>query len=169
MNRRAQVTLPSADVEIVLSALSGDPDLFVSDENPFPTMDDNIWRSGAKGDDEILIETDHPRYRLGSYYVGVYAICDSSFELVARLAEPPIRSEVPLAANSGNGFGTLSSMIAQADLRKGVFWCNRPDCQQLRAKVCQVHIPYACKLLFQELMTMCIAPRIMVNPPAKGA
>ena len=60
-------------------------------------------------------------------------------------------------------------MIAQADLRKGVFWCNRPDCQQLRAKVCQVHIPYACKLLFQELMTMCIAPRIMVNPPAKGA
>ena len=54
-------------------------------------------------------------------------------------------------------------MIAQADLRKGVFWCNRPDCQQLRAKVCQVHIPYACKLLFQELQAMNIVPRLKLT------
>jgi DNA-directed RNA polymerase II subunit RPB2 len=58
---------------------------------------------------------------------------------------------------------TRCGLIAHADLRKHVYWCNNNDCQQqTNASIVRVHIPYACKLLFQELMAMCVAPRICV-------
>uniref|UniRef100_A0A7S2F9I8 DNA-directed RNA polymerase subunit beta n=1 Tax=Octactis speculum TaxID=3111310 RepID=A0A7S2F9I8_9STRA len=49
-------------------------------------------------------------------------------------------------------------LIAIANLTKQDFRCPSADCKG--APVAQVHIPYACKLLFQELMSMCIVPRI---------
>jgi DNA-directed RNA polymerase II subunit RPB2 len=57
---------------------------------------------------------------------------------------------------------THCGLIAHADLRKRAFWCNNRDCQHAKADIVRVHIPYACKLLFQELMAMCIAPRIQI-------
>ena len=47
-------------------------------------------------------------------------------------------------------------MIAIANLKKNQFHC--PACKT--SSVVQVFMPYACKLLFQELMAMAIAPRL---------
>ncbi|KAL4423802.1 hypothetical protein ABPG75_001103 [Micractinium tetrahymenae] len=51
-------------------------------------------------------------------------------------------------------------LVAVANLKKNQFYCTA--CKNTTGIV-QVFIPYACKLLFQELMAMCIAPRMVVG------
>ncbi|KAL6781338.1 RPB2 [Auxenochlorella protothecoides x Auxenochlorella symbiontica] len=48
-------------------------------------------------------------------------------------------------------------LIAVANLKKNQYYCTA--CKNTTGIVA-VHLPYACKLLFQELMAMCIAPRM---------
>jgi DNA-directed RNA polymerase II subunit RPB2 len=49
-------------------------------------------------------------------------------------------------------------LIAVANLKKNQFYCSA--CKNKSSGIVQVYLPYACKLLFQELMAMSIAPRM---------
>mmetsp|Transcript_1281 Transcript_1281/g.4791 ORF Transcript_1281/g.4791 Transcript_1281/m.4791 type:complete len:1186 (-) Transcript_1281:183-3740(-) len=50
-------------------------------------------------------------------------------------------------------------LIAVANLKNQTFECCKNPSE--RTKVVQVMMPYACKLLFQELMSMAVAPRLV--------
>jgi DNA-directed RNA polymerase II subunit RPB2 len=54
----------------------------------------------------------------------------------------------------------VCGLMAVANLKKGLFECR--VCGG-KVRVSQVHLPYAAKLLFQELMAMNISPRLMVE------
>ena len=50
-------------------------------------------------------------------------------------------------------------LVAVANLKNQTFECCKNPSE--RTKVVQVMLPYACKLLFQELMSMAVAPRLV--------
>ena len=118
-----QFELPERlNLVIALRASQGDPDLFVSNEVMTPKQEpsEHTWRGAATGDDEVLITIDHPRYALGTYYIGVYTVSEySEFEVVALLQEPPTRIVLQDDARRlGNGYSLLSKMVVSSEQRR---------------------------------------------------
>ena len=54
-------------------------------------------------------------------------------------------------------------LTAQANLKKMTYECRSPMCIGRPTQICQIEIPYACKLLLQEMMSMCISTRIYTD------
>ena len=52
-------------------------------------------------------------------------------------------------------------LIASVNSEKNIYICN--NCDNNRTDFAFVKLPYACKLLFQELITMNVAPRIITD------
>ena len=76
----------------------------------------------------------------------------ASLLLRERLLESSDKEVIFVCENCG--------FIGWYDANRGRFWC--PVCGE-KGKLSPIAVPYAFKLLLQELMSMCIAPRLILG------
>lgn len=62
-----------------MTALTGDPDLFVSKKYYKPNATHSEWNSRAAGDDAIAIRN----AKAGTYYLSVYGYLNTTFTITA--------------------------------------------------------------------------------------
>ncbi|GMH93424.1 hypothetical protein TrVE_jg1434 [Triparma verrucosa] len=61
----------------------------------------------------------------------------------------------------------ICGCFAHQDMKNQKFKCHSSTCVNKPPDICQVDIPYAAKLLFQELQAMCIHPRLYTDADRK--
>eukprot|EP00761_Pharyngomonas_kirbyi_P007012 gb/GECH01007021.1/.p1 GENE.gb/GECH01007021.1/~~gb/GECH01007021.1/.p1 ORF type:complete len:2648 (+),score=561.77 gb/GECH01007021.1/:1-7944(+) len=85
----------SSDIEISVSSISGDADVYVS-TSPDPVRSNATWSSRNYGDELIYISADDPDY-MGdtTYYLGVYAASDSIFSITFARNSPQVSHLLP--------------------------------------------------------------------------
>ena len=74
---------------------------------PAPWQGSHTWKSADTGDDSIAIRPDDPLFYPGPFYVGVYGICDSQFEICASF----VRQRVQARARQGCVCGELCVLL----------------------------------------------------------
>lgn len=82
-------------LSFVVSSVSGDPDLFVTvqDPPPPPRIDSYAWVSAATGSDLLLIPTTDPKYKNGVMYsASVYGMFSSAAYTIAASVEAKSRT-----------------------------------------------------------------------------
>lgn len=72
------------DVTLSLSRQTGDPDIYISNDNTLPSRDHYRWKSTTSGSDVLsLLHTDDGfYYNNGSFLVGVYGFTPAQFTIV---------------------------------------------------------------------------------------
>ena len=114
-----KVVVPHKNVtlKIEIATVNGDPDIFVCNRNTNPTQGHHTWKSAGTGDDQITILPDDPLFYPGAFYVGVYGIVDSHFEITASYVRH--RAQVQHQTQMmGSGYADVRGELRLADTRR---------------------------------------------------
>lgn len=95
------VTSPDYDVSIIVTPLSGDPDLYASRYNNKPNSTDYEFSGATYLGDSITIRHDNPlEFCLCEYFISVYGWRNSSYTLTAKFTPTQsLQDGVPAAGN----------------------------------------------------------------------
>ena len=131
-----KVTAPfkNMTVTVHVTAVSGDPDIFVCNRNANPTSSHHTWRSAGTGDDEVVIKPDDPMFYPGAFYIGIYGIVDSHFEITASYVRH--RAQVQHQAQMmGSGYADVRGELRLADTRRVFCRHGTGFMEQLQSRV----------------------------------
>ena len=124
-------TNPSAQINVALTAISGDSDLFMNvyhpsttdDEYTYPTMLSHTWKSINAGNDGIALNYADPNFCFDcSYIVGVYSYRNATFTLLmtdteeAEIALSRNRPQHVTMSENGERFFTAISASSTEDI-----------------------------------------------------
>ena len=82
---------PGLVLRVKVTTVRGDPDLYMCNRHTHPTHEEHTWRATGVGDDVIKIKPDHPNAVPGTYYISVYGVQESDFQLEANLVPMDIK------------------------------------------------------------------------------
>ena len=130
-----KVVVPkNVTLKIEIATVNGDPDIFVCNRNTNPTQGHHTWKSAGTGDDQITILPDDPLFYPGAFYVGVYGIVDSHFEITASYVRH--RAQVQHQAQMmGSGYADVRGELRLADTRRVFCRHGTGFMEQLQSRV----------------------------------
>jgi hypothetical protein len=100
------LTYSMADMTILVTPMTGDPDLYVSTTSQVPSTNNYQWKAVAYGSDAINIDYTDPNYIQGTYYIAVYAYTNTTFTLVVTVTDLS-------NANTSNNYLVLVNGVPQ--------------------------------------------------------
>jgi hypothetical protein len=106
-------------LRVAVFTLSGDPDVYVCNRNTFPMAApaEHTWRSQHAGDDVIDIPPHDPAFFPGMFYISVFALRDTQFEISCNFVPQEVRIKPPMPSE-GNGYREVRAQLALADTRR---------------------------------------------------
>jgi hypothetical protein len=106
-----------ADLSVILTALNGDPDLFMSDVYHKPNRTHHTWSGRSYRDDAITLGADTLHY--GTYYISVYAFNNCTFSILASFRRmATLQDGVPQAGSVVKEQQAFYSITVGSDLEE---------------------------------------------------
>lgn len=118
-----KINVPDRDIPVGLKvtvvATQGDPDVYVCNRNTFPMQHphEHTWKSQQAGDDTILIEPHDPSFFPGLFFISVFALNDSAYELTCTFEPQKVKIHRPIVSD-GNGYQQVREQIKLSDTRR---------------------------------------------------
>ena len=118
-----KINVPDRDIpvglRVTVTSLTGDPDVYICNRNTFPMQHphEHTWKSQHAGDDTILVPPHDPSFFPGMFFISVFALRETTYEITATFEQQVVRIRAPMNSE-GNGYREVRQQLNLADTRR---------------------------------------------------